>query len=109
MRAVGAPVHTTGEANSDRHRQRPRRGGAHPYRCDWDALRSRLGKPKDYDPATDKEEIRPRFDPSRYTPEQLTEIERVLRMVAATQAGMRPLRLPFPKPLVYILAEQGRQ
>ena len=45
------------------------------------------GKPKDYDPATDKKEIRPRFDPSLYTPEQLTEIERVLRMVAATQAG----------------------
>ena len=45
------------------------------------------GKPKDYDPVTDKEETRPRFDPSRYTPEQLTELERVLRMVAATQAG----------------------
>ena len=45
------------------------------------------GKPKDYDPAADKEEIRPRFDPSLYTPEQLTEIERVLRMVAATQVG----------------------
>ena len=44
------------------------------------------GKPKDDDPATDKEEIRPRFDPSLYTPEQLTEIEQVLRMVEATQA-----------------------
>ena len=45
------------------------------------------GKPKDYDPAADKEEIRPRFDPSPYTREQLSEIERVLRMVEATQAG----------------------
>ena len=50
------------------------------------------GKPKDYDPATDKEEIRPRFDPSLYTPEQLTEIERVLRMVAAAQAGTENAR-----------------
>jgi hypothetical protein len=43
------------------------------------------GKPKDYDPATDKEEIRPRFDPRLYTPEQLSQIEAVLRMVAAAQ------------------------
>src|SRR5262245_56268220 len=44
------------------------------------------GKPKDYDPVADKEEIEPRFDPSLYTPEQLAEIERVLRMVVAVQA-----------------------
>jgi hypothetical protein len=44
------------------------------------------GKPKDYDPATDKEPIRPRFDPSLYTPEQLAQIETTLRMVAAAQA-----------------------
>jgi hypothetical protein len=45
------------------------------------------GKVREYDPSEDKdEEIRPRFDPSLYTPEQLTEIERVLHMVAATQA-----------------------
>ena len=31
--------------------------------------------------------FRLRFDPSLFTREQLTEIERVLRMVAATQAG----------------------
>jgi hypothetical protein len=43
------------------------------------------GKPKEYDPAEDKEEIRPRFDPSLYTPEQLTQIEATLRMVAAAQ------------------------
>jgi hypothetical protein len=46
-----------------------------------------LSKPEDYDPATDKKEIRPRFHPNLCTPEQLTEIERVLRMVAATQVG----------------------
>ena len=46
------------------------------------------GKAREYDPSEDKEEeIRPRFDPSRYTSEQLTEIERVIRIVAATQAG----------------------
>jgi hypothetical protein len=45
------------------------------------------GKAREHDPSEDKEEIRPRFDPSLYTPEQLTEIERVLRMVAATQTG----------------------
>ena len=46
------------------------------------------GKAREYDPSEDKEEeIRPRFDPSRYTPEQLNEIERVFRMIAATQAG----------------------
>ena len=39
------------------------------------------------DRTTGKQEIRPRFDPSLYTPERLTEIERVLRLVAATQAG----------------------
>jgi hypothetical protein len=50
------------------------------------------GKPKDYDPATEKNEIRPCFDPSLYTPEQVTEIERVLRMVAATQAGTENAR-----------------
>jgi hypothetical protein len=33
------------------------------------------------------EPVRPRFDPSLYTPGQLAEIERVLRMVAAAQAG----------------------
>jgi len=47
------------------------------------------GKPKDYDPVTDKEETRPRFDPSRYTPEQLTEIERVLRMAVAPPHSIR--------------------
>jgi hypothetical protein len=46
------------------------------------------GKAKEFDPATDKEPIRPRFDPSLYTPQQLAEIERTLRMVAATQAGV---------------------
>jgi hypothetical protein len=45
------------------------------------------GKAREYDPSEDKEEIRPCFDPSLYTREQLDEIERVLRMVAATQAG----------------------
>jgi hypothetical protein len=45
------------------------------------------GKPKEYDPAADKEEIRPHFDPSLYTPEQLAQIEQALRMVAAVQAG----------------------
>ena len=47
------------------------------------------GKPKEYDPAKDKEEIRPRFDPSLYTPEQLEQIEKALRIVAATQAQAR--------------------
>jgi hypothetical protein len=46
------------------------------------------GKAKEFDPATDKEPIRPRFDPSLYTPQQLAEIERTLRMVAPTQAGV---------------------
>ena len=44
------------------------------------------GKPRDYDPAADKEEIRPRFDPSLFTREQLAQIETTLRMVAAAQA-----------------------
>jgi hypothetical protein len=44
------------------------------------------GKPKEYDPAADKEEIEPRFDPSLYTPEQLAQIEATLRMVAAARA-----------------------
>jgi hypothetical protein len=44
------------------------------------------GKPKDYDPAMDKEDIRPRFDPSLYTPEQLAQIETTLRLVAVAQA-----------------------
>ena len=43
------------------------------------------GKAKDYDPARDKEEIRPRFDPSLFTPEELGQIEAALRMVAAAQ------------------------
>jgi hypothetical protein len=45
-----------------------------------------LGREKMADPDS-LEPTRARFDPSLYTPEQLTEIERVLRMVAATQAG----------------------
>jgi hypothetical protein len=44
------------------------------------------GKPKEYDPAEDREVIRPRFDPSLYTPEQLAQIEQTLRMVQTTQA-----------------------
>jgi hypothetical protein len=44
------------------------------------------GAPKDYDPAEDAAARRPKFDPSLYTPEQLDEIERTLRLVAATQA-----------------------
>ena len=45
------------------------------------------GKARECDPREDKEEeIRPRFDPSLYTPEQLAQIEATLRMVAAAQA-----------------------
>ena len=43
-------------------------------------------RPIDYDPAEDAAARRPKFDPSLYTPEQLDEIERTLRLVAATQA-----------------------
>jgi hypothetical protein len=45
------------------------------------------GKAREYDPSEDKEEeVRPRFDPSLFTREQLAQIETTLRMVAATQA-----------------------
>jgi hypothetical protein len=45
------------------------------------------GKVREYDPSEDKEEeIRPRFDPSLFTREQLAQIETTLRMVAAAQA-----------------------
>jgi hypothetical protein len=49
------------------------------YDRSWD-------KPIDYDPSEDKEKIRPRFDPSLFTREQLGQIETTLRMVAAAQA-----------------------
>jgi hypothetical protein len=44
------------------------------------------GKAREHDPSEDKEEIRPRFDPSLFTREQLAQIETTLRMVAAAQA-----------------------
>ena len=43
-----------------------------------------FGKERIMDPDV-LEPTRPKFDPSLYTPEQLEEIERVLRMVQATQ------------------------
>jgi hypothetical protein len=50
------------------------------------AVLDRAGvRPIDYIPAEDAAAGRTRFDPSLYTPEQLVEIEKVLRMVAATQ------------------------
>ena len=45
-----------------------------------------LGREKMAD-ADSLEPTRAKFDPSLYTPEQLTEIERVLRLVAAAQAA----------------------
>ena len=45
------------------------------------------GKPKEYESAKDKEVIRPRFDPSLYTPEQLPQGEAALRVVAAASCG----------------------
>ena len=46
------------------------------------AVLDRAGvRPIDYIPAEDAAAGRTRFDPSLYTPEQLVEIEKVLRMV----------------------------
>ena len=51
------------------------------------AVLDRAGvRPIDYDPAEDAAARQPKFDPSLYSPEQLDEIERTLRLVAATQA-----------------------
>jgi hypothetical protein len=51
------------------------------------AVLDRAGvRPVDYDPAEDTPARKPGFDPALYTPEQLTQIEATLRMVAATQA-----------------------
>jgi hypothetical protein len=45
------------------------------------------GKAREYDPSQNKEEeIRPRFDPSLFSREQLVQIETTLRMVATAQA-----------------------
>jgi hypothetical protein len=50
------------------------------------AVLDRAGvRPIDYIPTEDAAAGRTRFDPSLYTPEQLAEIEKILRMVAATQ------------------------
>jgi hypothetical protein len=45
-----------------------------------------FGKPRDdYDPKAE-EPPKPKFNPALYTPTQLAEIERVMRLVAVTQA-----------------------
>ena len=49
------------------------------------------GKPKEYDPAAEKPEDKGTFNPRDFSPQELTEIERVLRLMIerteAVQAG----------------------
>jgi hypothetical protein len=54
------------------------------------------GRPKDYDPATEKPKRR--FDPSRYTLEELEQIQAALELMAEDRSG-RPAAAGAPEVL----------